>query len=121
MKYCCVPGCSVDIHFQKAESLKLKWRKEIKWSVVFTFKKTLFNNFLQSVDNITADRRLLVQDLLANQDVLVYTPTMLSGRSQLKPNELAKNRKVACKRFHIEILIGLAKSNKILKKKNVPK
>lgn len=35
----------------------------------------------------------MVQDILANQDVFVNTPTMLSGRSQLEPNELVKNRK----------------------------
>lgn len=47
----------------------------------------------------------MVQDILANQDVFVNTPTMLSGRSQLEPNELVKNRKVACKRIHIEVTI----------------
>lgn len=55
----------------------------------------------------------MVQDILANQDVFVNTPTMLSGRSQLEPNELVKNRKVACKRIHIEVTIFW--------KRNVPK
>lgn len=45
----------------------------------------------------------MVQDLLANQDVLVNTPTKLSEKSQLEPNELVKNRKVACKWIHIEV------------------
>lgn len=46
----------------------------------------------QSGDSIMADRGIMVQDLFANQDVLVNTPTntMLSGRSQLEPNELVK-------------------------------
>ena len=70
----------------------------------------------QSGDSIMADREIMVQDKFANQDVLVNTPTMLSGRSQLEPNELVKDRRVASKRIHIERIIGLAKSYKILKK-----
>lgn len=60
--------------------------------------------------------RIMVQDLFANRDVLVNTTSMLSVRSQLEPNEFAKDRRVASKRIRIERIIGLAKIYKILKK-----
>lgn len=66
-----------------------------------------------------ADRGIMVQDLFANQDVFVNTPTMLGGRSQLEPNDLVKDRRVTSKRIHIERIIGLAKS--YFEKRNVPK
>lgn len=56
-----------------------------------------------------ADMRIMVQDLFANRDVLVNTTSMLSVRSQLEPNEFAKDRRVASKRIRIERIIGLAK------------
>lgn len=45
----------------------------------------------QSGDSIMVDRGKMVRDLFANQDVLVNTPTMLNGRSQLEPNDLVKD------------------------------
>lgn len=66
-------------------------------------------------DSIMADRGIMVQDLLATQDVYVNTPTMLKGKSQLEPEEVVHDRRVASKRIHIERVIGLAKTFKILK------
>ncbi|VDI66249.1 Hypothetical predicted protein [Mytilus galloprovincialis] len=62
-----------------------------------------------------ADRGIMVQDLFAAQDVKVNTPTMLKGKSQLEPEEVVRDRRVASKRIHIERVIGLAKTFKILK------
>jgi len=67
-------------------------------------------------DHIMADRGIMVQDLFASKNVYVNTPTMLKGKSQLDPEEIHKDRKVASKRIHIERVIGLAKTYKILKK-----
>lgn len=67
-------------------------------------------------DSIMADRGIMVQDLFASQDVYVNTPTMLKGRSQLDPEEIVRDRRVASKRIHIERVIGLAKKFKILKR-----
>ena len=65
-------------------------------------------------DSIMADRGFMVQDLMATKNVSVNTPTMLKGKSQLEPTQVAHDRKVASKRIHIERVIGLAKTFKIL-------
>ena len=69
-----------------------------------------------SKDSIMADRGIMVQDLFINKDVHVNTPTMLKGKSQLEPEEVHRDRKVASKRIHVERVIGLAKTFKILKR-----
>jgi hypothetical protein len=66
-------------------------------------------------DSIMADRGIMVQDLFATQDVHVNTPTMLKGKSQLEPEDIVKDRRIASKRIHIERMIGLSKTFKILK------
>lgn len=66
-------------------------------------------------DSIMADRGILVQDLFANQNVSVNTPTLLKGKSQLEPEDVVRDRTVASKRIHVERVIGLAKRFKILK------
>ncbi|XP_071171650.1 uncharacterized protein [Mytilus edulis] len=72
-------------------------------------------NLFEQKDSIMADRGIMVQDLFAAQDVKVNTPTMLKGKSQLEPEEVVRDRRVASKRIHIERVIGLAKTFKILK------
>jgi hypothetical protein len=65
-------------------------------------------------DSIMADRGIMVQDLFAMHDVFVNTPTMLKGKSQLEPEEIVRDRRIASKRIHIERVIGLSKRFKIL-------
>ena len=67
-------------------------------------------------DSIMADRGIMVQDLFASKDINVNTPSTLKGKSQLEPEQVVKDRKVASKRIHIERIIGLAKTFKILKR-----
>lgn len=67
-------------------------------------------------DSIMADRGIMVQDLFASQDVFVNTPTFLKGKSQLDPQEVVHDRRISSKRIHIERVIGLSKSFKILKR-----
>ena len=74
------------------------------------------NGHFSPKDSIMADRGILVQDLFISKDVHVNTPTMLKGKSQLEPHEVNKDRKIASKRIHVERVIGLAKTYKILKK-----
>ena len=52
-----------------------------------------------------------MQDLMASKDVKVNTPNLLKGRSQLEPDIVIKDRRVASKRIHVERIIGLAKKN----------
>lgn len=66
-------------------------------------------------DSIMADRGIMVQDLFACRDVAVNTPTFLKGKSQLEAHEVVKDRRISSKRIHIERIIGLSKSYKILK------
>ena len=68
-----------------------------------------FNKFRRR-DSVMADRGIMVQDLFATQDVFVNTPTMLKGKSQLEPEEVVHDRRVASKRIHVERVIGLAKT-----------
>lgn len=71
----------------------------------------------QKGDSIMADRGIMVQDLFASKNVLVNTPHMLRGKSQLQPEEVIHDRRIASKRIHVERVIGLAKTFKILQKK----
>ena len=60
------------------------------------------NSMFERKDSIMADRGIMVQDLFAVQDVLVNTPTLLKGKSQLEPSEVVKDRRVTSKRIHRE-------------------
>jgi hypothetical protein len=75
----------------------------------------LDNSMFDFGDSIMADHGIMVQDLFANQNVCVNTPTMLKGKSQLKPEEIIRDRRVASKRNHIERIIGLSKTFKIVR------
>ena len=66
-------------------------------------------------DSIMADRGIMVQDLFANKNASVNTPTMLKGKAQFEPHEIVRDRRIASKRIHVERVIGLAKTFKILK------
>ncbi|XP_046381846.2 uncharacterized protein LOC124152842 [Haliotis rufescens] len=74
------------------------------------------SSFFQRKDSIMADRGIMVQDLFATKDVYVNTPTMLKGKSQLEPEEVVHDRRIASKRIHIEREIGLGKTFKMLKR-----
>lgn len=75
------------------------------------------SDMFTSGDSIMADRGIMVQDLFAAKDVKVNTPHMLRGKSQLEPDEVIYDRRVASKRIHVERVIGLAKTFKILQNK----
>ncbi|XP_041355304.1 uncharacterized protein LOC121372935 [Gigantopelta aegis] len=74
------------------------------------------DQFFDKKDSIMADRGIMVQDLFAAKDVFVNTSTMLKGKSQLEPVEVVHDRRIASKRIHIERVIGLGKTFKILKR-----
>jgi hypothetical protein len=65
-------------------------------------------------DSVMADRGFRVQDLFAPHGVTINMPNFLKGRSQLPGVSVLKDRKLASKRVHIERLIGLMKTYKIL-------
>ena len=49
-----------------------------------------------------ADRGIMVQDLFANKDVQLNTPSMLKGKPQLDAVTVVRDRRIASKRIHIE-------------------
>jgi hypothetical protein len=69
-----------------------------------------------SGDSIMADRGIMIQDLFASRNVKENTPHMLKGKHQLGAAELVQDRRIASKRIHVERVIGLSKTFKILKK-----
>ena len=75
----------------------------------------LDSNKFSPGESIMADRGIMTQDLFATQNVYVNTPSLLKGKSQLDPEEIVRDRRVASKRIHVERVIGLAKTFKILK------
>ena len=77
----------------------------------------LQNKMLSPHEDIMADRGIMVQDLFASQDVKVNTPRTMKGRTQLPAEVVLEDRKIASKRVHIERVIGLAKTYKILSTK----
>ena len=70
--------------------------------------------FFERGDEIMSDRGIMVQDLFASKDVKVNTPTKLRGKSQLSSADVIRDRRVASKRIHVERVIGLAKTFKII-------
>ena len=75
---------------------------------------SLLDGHFERGDSIMADRGILVQDLFAGQDVQVNTPTTMKGVNQLPAETVVKDRRIARKCVHVERVIGLAKTYKIL-------
>ena len=61
-----------------------------------------------------ADKGFNVQDLFAPRDVSVNIPTFFKKKNRMSGNTVLRDRKISSKRVHIERLIGLAKTYKIL-------
>ena len=77
----------------------------------------LKDRMLAPGDSIMADRGIMVQDLFACQDVKVNTPRTMKGRTQLPAEVVVEDRKIASKRVHVERIIGLAKTYKMISAK----
>lgn len=65
-------------------------------------------------DSIMADKGFNVQDMFATKNVAINIPTFITKRNRLPGMTVVKDRKISSKRVHIERLIGLAKTFKIL-------
>ena len=72
-------------------------------------------NMCQPGDSIMADKGFNVQDLFEKQFVTINIPTFFKRKNRLSHNTVMKDRRIASKRVHIERIIGLAKTFKILK------
>jgi len=66
-------------------------------------------------DSIMSDRGFVVKHLFLPFNVHVNIPSFLKGASQLPAEAVVRDRRIAHLRIHVERLIGLAKTYKILK------
>lgn len=69
---------------------------------------------LEKGDAIMADRGINVEDLFAPYGITVNIPTFMKGINQLPTLVVKKDRRIAAKRVHVERIIGLGKTFKIL-------
>lgn len=65
-------------------------------------------------DSIMCDKGFDVQDIFAPFDVKINMPTFMRKKNQLTNQEVVRDRKIASQRVHVERVIGLAKTYKIL-------
>ena len=65
-------------------------------------------------DSIMADKGFDVQDLFAPYDVTVNIPTFFKKTNRISGKTVLRDRKIASKRVHIERIIGLGKTYRIL-------
>jgi hypothetical protein len=65
-------------------------------------------------DSIMADKGFDVQDIFAPMDVTVNIPTFFKKRNRMTGGTVLKDRTIASKRVHVERVIGLGKTYKIL-------
>lgn len=68
-----------------------------------------------SGDSVMADNGFNVQDLFAPSNVTINIPTFFHKKNRMTGKTVLKDRRISSKRVHIERVIGLAKTYKILK------
>ena len=66
-------------------------------------------------DEIMADKGFNVEDMFLPYQVSVNMPTFFKKKNRMSTATVMKDRKIASKRVHIERIIGLAKTYKILR------
>ena len=72
-------------------------------------------NMCDPGDSIMADKGFNVQDLFVPFKVTINIPTFFKKTNRLSGKVVMKDRKIASKRVHIERIIGLGKTFKILR------
>lgn len=68
-------------------------------------------------DSLLADKGFNVQDIFALYDVQINIPDFFKKKNRLSGKTVMKDRKIASKRIHIERIIGLGKTYRILERK----
>jgi len=66
-------------------------------------------------DSIMADKGVNVQDIFAPFNVTINIPTFFKKKNRLTGQVVIQDGKIANKKVHIERIIGLAKTYKILR------
>lgn len=65
-------------------------------------------------DSIMADKGFNVQDLFEASNVIINIPTFFRKKNRMNNETVLRDRKISSKRVHVERVIGLAKTYKIL-------
>ena len=71
-------------------------------------------NKVSKGDSIMADKGFDVHDLFAPVDVTVNIPTFFRNKNRMTGQSVVRDGKISSKRVHVERIIGLAKTYKIL-------
>ena len=66
-------------------------------------------------DETMADKGFNVEDMFIPYHVAINIPTFFKKKNRMSNETVIKDRKIASKRVHIERIIGLAKTYKILR------
>ncbi len=69
---------------------------------------------LDPTDSIMADKGFDVQDIFAPMDVTVNIPTFFKKQNRMPGKVVLRDRAISSKRVHVERVIGLGKTYKIL-------
>jgi len=77
-------------------------------------ESTALPKLFDANDEVMADKGFNVEDMFIPYKVGVNIPTFFKKKNRLSSAVVLKDRKIASKRVHIERLIGLAKTYKIL-------
>ncbi|KAL5007833.1 hypothetical protein ScPMuIL_013216 [Solemya velum] len=78
-------------------------------------ERSAMMNMCDPGDSIMSDKGFNVQDLFAHQDVAINIPTFFRKKNRMCGKTVLRDRKISSKRVHIERIIGLAKTFRILK------
>ena len=65
-------------------------------------------------DSVMADKGFNVQDIFAARDIHVNIPSFFKKKNRMSGRQVLADRKISSKRVHIERIIGLMKTYKIL-------
>ncbi len=71
-------------------------------------------------DSIMADKGFNVQDMFQHANITINIPTFFRKRNRMDGKTVLHDRKIASKRVHIERIIGLAKTYKMLTQPMLP-
>ncbi|KAL5011040.1 hypothetical protein ScPMuIL_013345 [Solemya velum] len=78
-------------------------------------ERSAMMNMCDPGDSIMSDKGFNVQDLFAHQDVAINIPTFFKKKNRMCGKTVLRDRKISSKSVHIERIIGLAKTFRILK------
>lgn len=77
-------------------------------------ERSALTKMCSKTDSIMADKGFNVQDIFAPYDVHINIPTFFKKKNRMSNETVIKDRKISSKRVHVERIIGLAKTYRIL-------